>query len=144
MGIKAITGLIPIHLHFKKLSGKHQLWSATLSYNYTIKLLFKKRYASQSQLYCLFLDYMFSKQQQRIKSSIVNVNNCLNRIFLSFDLLNCKLHPGVRLIDIFFSHISFYKTNHSSNESKIAHCVVATTRPMSNESINNKSLSRDI
>ena len=64
---------------------------------------------------------MSSKQQQRIKSSIVDANNHLNGVFLSFDLLNCKLHSGARLIDIFSSCISLYKANHSSNKSKTAH-----------------------
>jgi len=64
---------------------------------------------------------MSSKQQQRIKSSIVDNNNCLNGVFPSFDLLNCELHPGVRLLDIFSSCISFHKTNCSSNKSKTAY-----------------------
>jgi len=34
MEIKAIVGLIPIHFHLKKLSGRYQLQTATLPHNY--------------------------------------------------------------------------------------------------------------
>ena len=64
---------------------------------------------------------MSFKQQQRIKSSIVDTNNHLNEVFLSFDLLNYKIYSDARLIDIFSSCISFHKTNHSFNKSKTAY-----------------------
>jgi len=64
---------------------------------------------------------MSFKQQQRIKSSIIDTNNHLNEVFLSFDLLNYKLHSDARLIDIFSSCISFHKINHSFNKSKTAY-----------------------
>ena len=67
------------------------------------------------------MDYISSKQQQRIKSFIVDINNYLNKVFLSFDLLNHELHPDVRLIDIFSSCIFSHKTNCSSNKSKKAY-----------------------
>ena len=126
MGIEAIVGIIPIHLYLKQLSGRHQLQKATFPHNHTIKLLLEKRHAFQSQLHCLFLDYISSKQQQRIKSSIVDANDHLNGVFLFFNSLNCELHPGFRLIDIFSSCISFHKTNHCSNESKLDKIVFNT------------------
>jgi len=65
---------------------------------------------------------MTFKQQQKIKSSIIDANNHLNRILSSFDSLNSEFHPSYRLIDIFSSHISFHNADHSSNKSKAAHC----------------------
>jgi len=43
LGIKMIACLIPIHLHFQKLSGKHQLKISALLSNHTIKSIFESR-----------------------------------------------------------------------------------------------------
>ena len=64
------------------------------------------------------------KQKLNIKSSIVDANNYLNRVFLLFDSLNRELHLRQRLIDIFFSFFSFHEANHYFNESKICHCNI--------------------
>jgi len=119
MEIKAITGLIPIHLW--KLSGHDQLWTSTLSYNYTIKMLLERRHALLSKPYCLSLENMTSKQQYKIKSSISNTNIYLNGIFPFFNFLNNKFCLGFRLIDFFSSCFLFYKVDHHSNESKKAY-----------------------
>jgi len=63
-----------------------------------------------------------SKQQQRIKDSIININNQLHRIFITFDPLNFIFYLCYRLIDTYSSHISINSTNYSSNESKNSHC----------------------
>jgi len=93
-----------------------------LPYNHAIKLLLGKRHALLSYSHHLSLENMTSKQQQKIKSFIVDANNCLDGIFSSFDSLNSKFQPGLRLIDIFSSCLSFHKADYHSNESKIAHC----------------------
>lgn len=64
---------------------------------------------------------MTSKQCFKIKSFIVDVNNCLNGIFPWFDTLNRKISPGSRLIDSFSSHFSFYQENCKDKESKTVH-----------------------
>jgi len=65
---------------------------------------------------------MTTKQQQKIKSSIININNRLNGVFPSFDSLNSKFLLELRLIDIFSSCISFHQANHYSNKNKKTHC----------------------
>ena len=44
---------------------------------------------------------MTPKQQLKIKSSIVDTNNCLNGIFPVFDSLNSEFSPGSQLVDTF-------------------------------------------
>jgi len=75
VGIEVIAGLIPIQLHLQKLSSINQLQTATLSYNYIIKLLLERRHAQNSQSHHLALGNMTSKQQQKLKCSIVDMNN---------------------------------------------------------------------
>jgi len=59
---EAIVSLIPIHFHFQKLSGRYQLRSSIFLSNFTVKSLFERRHASESQLHCCFLENMISKQ----------------------------------------------------------------------------------
>jgi len=93
-----------------------------LPQNHAIKSLLERRHAPNSQPHCLSLENMTSKQQQKIKSSIVDANNHLNRVFPFFDSLNRKFLPELRLIDIFSSYISFHQADHCSNESKTTYC----------------------
>jgi len=95
---------------------------STLLANHVVKSLFERRHANESQLHHLSLENMISKQQLKIKSSIVDTNNCLNRIFLPCDSLNKEFFPGSRLIDIFSSCFSFHKADCKNKESKAAHC----------------------
>jgi len=93
-----------------------------LPQNHAIKSLLERRHAPNSQPHCLSLENMTSKQQQKIKSSIVDANNHLNRVFPFFDSLNRKFLPELRLIDIFSSYISFHQADHCSNKSKTTYC----------------------
>ena len=95
---------------------------ATLLYNHIIKLLLERRYAQNSQSYHFILENMTSKQQQKLKGSIVNMNNQLNGIFSIFDSLNIVLYLGYRLIDTFSSHISIHSSNCNSYKNKVTHC----------------------
>ena len=122
MGIKAIASLIPIHSNLWKLSGRNQLQTFTLSHNHTLKALLEKRFSFQSPQHYFFLEHMTSKQQLAIKSSIVDTNNCLNRVFLLFDSLNKEFHSEKRLIDTFSNCFCFHKANWSSDKSKTHHC----------------------
>jgi len=51
------------------------------------------------------------KQQAKIKSSIIDINNCLNEVLSSFDSLNIKLSSGFRLVDTFSDCFSFTSVN---------------------------------
>ena len=75
LGIETITSLISIYLYLRKLSNRNQLQTATLLHNYIIKLLLERSNTPKSQPHHLMLGNIISKQQQRIKNSIVNINN---------------------------------------------------------------------
>ena len=95
---------------------------ATLLYNHTIKLLLERRHAQNSQSHYLMLGNITSKQQQKLKGFIADINNQLNGIFSTFDFMNIVLHLGCKLINIFSSHISIHNTNCSFNKNKVTHC----------------------
>ena len=121
LGIETLARLILTHLYLQKLSGHYQLRAFSLLSNHTIKSLFKNRHANHIIYYYLSLDNIIFKQRLNIKSSIVNMNNHLNGIFLSFNSLNSKFSSRYRLIDIFSSCFSFHWADHRSKETKSTH-----------------------
>ena len=58
---------------------------------------------------------LIAKQQLKIKSSIVDVNNQLDEIFPSFDSLNKEILLGFWLIDTFSNCFSFFSVNRKQN-----------------------------
>jgi len=79
--IEAITSLIPIYLYLLKISGHQQLNTTSLLSNHMINSLFENRHVKNLLLYCLSLEKLTPKQQLKVKSSIIDTNNYLNRIF---------------------------------------------------------------
>jgi len=118
LGIEAIAGLILIHLYLQKLSKRFQLRTQTLLSNHIIKSMLESRHLNINNNHCLLLEELTSKQQLNIKSSIVDMNNRLNRVFPSFNSLSIEFSPRNRLIDIFPSHFSFYYLDHKNKESR--------------------------
>ena len=63
-------------------------------------------------------------QYLKIKSSIVNANNCLNKNFLSFDTLNSEFFSRNKLTNSFLNYLSFHIINHKDKESKNSHLCI--------------------
>ena len=61
------------------------------------------------------------KQHFKVKSSIVNVNNRLNRVFNSFDSFNNELSPRNKLIYLYSSCFSFHHLDRKSSNTKKTH-----------------------
>jgi len=55
--------------------------------------------------------YLMSKQHLKIKSSIININNCLNKVFPFFNSLNKKLSLGFCLVNTFPDYFYFHLVN---------------------------------
>ena len=119
--IKTIAGLVSIHLHLHKIRSQQQLRTMSLPSNHTINLLLEKRHSKNSMLYYLFLKKLMSKQQLKVKSSIVDTNNCLNKIFPSFNSLYKELSSGFKLVDNFPDYFSFHIVNCKDKNIKKAH-----------------------
>ena len=65
--------------------------------------------------------HLTSKQCLKIKSFIMDTNNCLTKIFPAFDSLNKELSPSFHFVDTFPSHFFFYLANQKEVNVKIAH-----------------------
>lgn len=106
-----INAMKSFHLHLHKISSWQQLRTISLPLNHVINLLLKNRHSEYSISYHLFLEKLILKQWLKIKSSIVDTNNYLNRIFSSFDSLYNELSSSFRPVDN-FSDFSFHIVNH--------------------------------
>lgn len=73
-------------------------------------MLLKSNSFSDSIPYHLSLNNLIYKQQQKIKSPIVDMDNWYNKVFPSFNSFNKEFIPSHRLIDIFSNRFSFHIT----------------------------------
>jgi len=121
LGIKAIAGLIPIHLYLQKLSGRSQLRVHSLSSNHIIKLLSEMRSSNDNKPHQLLLKNHMPRQWTIIKDPIVDIDNRFNKVFTSFSSFHCEFSPRNRLIDIFLNHFLFHLLNRKSNDNIKSH-----------------------
>ena len=114
-GIKAIVRLIPIYLHFCKLSSRAQLRVHALPNNYILQSLLKSRPLFSNNLYHFLLDLLSPYQREIIKGPVIDIDNRFNEVFPSFDPHNREFSPGSWLIDTFLSRFSFHSFNKCNN-----------------------------
>jgi len=110
-GIKAITELIPINLHFQKLSGRLQLRSHFLPHNHILQSLMEPKTLLSPKLHSLSLGFLSKCQRELIKGPVVDIDNCFNEIFPSFNPLNPEFALGCRIINNFSSYFLFNLAN---------------------------------
>ena len=120
-GIEAITGLIPIHLHFQKLSGRSQLRGHTLPINHIIRSLLDNSPNHPSPPHDLSLSMLTKRQHSLLKSHVVDIDNRFNKVFPAFDPINLELQLGNRISDTFSNQFSFYSFSSSNDPSFKSH-----------------------
>ena len=120
-GVKAIASLIPIHLHLNKIGGRHHLQMAFLPKYHTFNSLMDDHYSKKAKSHCLSMSKMIDKQQYRIKSSIIDFNNQLNKAFPTFDKLHKELSLVFKLVDNFLTCYCFYTVNWKTTEVNNTH-----------------------
>ena len=121
ISIEAIASLDLINLHFWKLGGRLQLCTQLFLLNHIIISLLESNYSLHLENHHLSLETLTVKQYLKVKSSIMDVNNKLNRVFNSFDPFNNKLSPKNRLIDLYSSCFSFHYLNRKSSNIRKTH-----------------------
>ena len=117
MGIKAITGLTPINLHLQKISSRSQLRTHSLPPNHILCSLMSLCNEFPLYQHPLLLDSLTKRQHSLIKGHLVDMDNCFNKVFPSFDPINPELFPGHRIINIFANHFSFKLFSKQANYS---------------------------
>ena len=120
-GIEVIAGLIPIHLHLQKLSGRSQLRAHTLPTNHLIRSLMDNNPLSPSPSHALSLSLLTKRQCDLLKNHVVDIDNRFNEVFLAFDPINPEFRLGNRIVDLFPNRFSFHLFNSSSDHSFKSH-----------------------
>ena len=89
--------------------------------NHTLNSLLENQHLKKTKPHHLFLVNLTFKQHQKIKSVIVNSNNCLNGLFSSFDNFHKELSSGLHLVDNFPNCFFFHIVNCKDEEIKNTH-----------------------
>ena len=116
-----LAGLIPIHLHLNKFSRGHHLRVISLSQQHAFNFLLDEHHSKKTKPHCLSIVLLTQKHCSKIKSSIVNSNNCLNEVFSLFDKLHKELSLDFHLVDTFPDCFFFYIVNYKDMEANNAH-----------------------
>jgi len=111
--------VIPIYLYLNKISKRQQLRMASLPTNYTLNFLLENQHSKKTKFHWLSLEYLTSKQWQRLKSPIVNSNNHLNGLFSFFNNLHKELSSGFQLVNNFPDHFFFYIVDYKKKKSRM-------------------------
>ena len=115
-GIEAISGLIPIHLHLKKLYDRFLLRGFSLPLNHLIKSIININQSYNQAKYWLSINKLTSKQVFCLKSPLVDMDNRYNKFLSTFALLDKEFSSGNCLYDNFPDYFSFYPHPHNTKD----------------------------
>ena len=114
--VEAIAGLIPIHLHLKKLSGKSELRAHSLLSNHIFQSLMGCKSNSSFPPHPFSLSMLTACQCNLIRGHLVDMNNWFN-IKFSLPLILSILNSD-QVIEL-FNHFSFHLYNKKSDNHRI-------------------------
>ena len=107
-GIEAISGLIPIYLHLKKLYDRFLLRGLLLSPNYIIKSILSSDGSYKHMSHIISVNNLTPKQRLHLNFPLINIDNRCNKLSPSFSIFDEEFNPGNQLIDSFSDWFSFY------------------------------------
>ena len=145
--IKAISGLIPIHLHLKKFYGKFHLKESSLLSNHIIKSIINTDRSNKHITYYLSLNNLTFKQKSHLNSPLIDMDNRYNKFLSSFSPFDEEFSLGKRLIDSLSDCFSFHSwtqdiENHLYNLDNII--INVSSDPHSSIVISNASIRNNI
>ena len=106
--VKAISGLVPIHLYLGKLYERFLLQQSSLSFNHITHSIPSSNRSQEQNCHNMFIDYLTAKQKICLKLPLINVNDKCNKFFPSFSFFNKEFKLGNHLVNLFSDHFSFY------------------------------------
>ena len=106
--VKTIAGLVPIHLHLKKLYRRYLLRQSSLLSNHIIHSILSSNRSQEQKCHNASINPLMAKQRIWLKSPLIDINKKCNKFFLSFCFFNEEFKPGNCIVDIFPDRFSFY------------------------------------
>jgi len=117
-GIEALAGLIPIHLHLKKLAKCSYLRAAMLPSQHALLSLLSPRNSKGAHPHPQSLALLTDAQSARLRSPLLDTEASLLNLIERFNSLYPETHPGCRLLDNFFDHVSFHPCDCSNGHTR--------------------------
>ena len=108
-----MVGLIPIHLHLKKLVKQFCLRAATLSFQHVLISLLSARNSKGACFHPQSLALFTDAQSAWLKSPLVNTEASLLNLTECFSSLDSEMRLEYRLLDNFSDCVSFHLCNYS-------------------------------
>ncbi|KAF5351095.1 hypothetical protein D9756_008474 [Leucocoprinus leucothites] len=110
-GAESIAGLIPIHLHLRKLAIRSSYRVSTLPSNHVLRSLLSEQFSLNSLPHPQLLRFLTLAKKAKVKGPIIDVDNSLSHLSDSFSPFSPESKPGSRLMDIFPDSIHFHPCN---------------------------------
>jgi len=107
-GIEALAGLIPIHLHLKKLAKRFCLRAAILPSQHALLSLLSACNSKGTHPHPQSLALLTDAQSAQLRSPFLDTEASLLNLTERFDSLYPELCPGCRLLDNFPDYVSFH------------------------------------
>ncbi len=107
-GVQAIAGLLPIHLHIRKLSWRASFWTATLSATHPARSLMGADYRGDAEEHPLAISQLTPRQLAAVRGSIVDANDALPPLADVFEPCAPENRPGQCLLDLFPDRVGFF------------------------------------
>jgi hypothetical protein len=122
-GIKALAGLIPIHLHLWKLVLRGSYRIATLSQTHLTCTLTGRGAQAETTHHHLHLDNLSRKIVDKTKSSAVDLFVDLQDFLECFNTDCVEVRPGFRLMDSFSHQVRFVPSEQDADDHLLIQCL---------------------
>jgi len=106
-GTEALAGLIPVHLHLRKLADRANLRIAPLSDTHPIQSLLSEDYVKQAEVYHCSVSNMAPALQSKVYGTIMEIENHHHELTEVFEPCAAENRLGFRLMDCFVAQVSF-------------------------------------
>ncbi|KAF5359454.1 hypothetical protein D9756_003188 [Leucocoprinus leucothites] len=122
-GAESIAGLIPIHLHLRKLAICSLYRVSTLPSNHALCSLLSDGFSLNSSPHSQSLRFLTLAKKAKVKGPLIDVDSSLSHLSDSFSPFAPESKPGSRLIDIFPNSIHFHPCNRSDKHEMYKHVL---------------------
>jgi len=116
--IVVLAGLIPIHLHLKKLAKRSCLRAAMLPSQHALLSLLSARNSKGAHPHLQSLAFLTDAQSARLRSPLLDTEASLLNLIERFDSLYPEIRPGCRLLDNFPDYVSFHPCDRSNGRTR--------------------------
>ncbi|CAA7267569.1 unnamed protein product [Cyclocybe aegerita] len=103
-GLEALAGLIPVHLMLKKLATCAVYRVATLSDTHPLRSMLGEGFLKRAAPHARSAALMTPAMRGKVKSTVMEVDECVHTLTESFEPFAPEARPGDRLLDRYADH----------------------------------------